>query len=398
MGLGSVQYTARQNKMQCSESVPLVETEADMTSQYSFSAPTEIVGGLGALEGLPSLVERFNPERVAVVADEGIVKAGLLDGVLAELAPWQTAVFGSVCPDPTTTEVEVIAREAIEQQCDMVVAVGGGSGLAAGKAVALRLRNGEPIETYAGRDQAPGGAAPSIAIPTTAGSGSEVSNALVLHDPARPVVLVVRGRGYEPDIALLDGLLLRSLPRAPMIYAGLDALSHAIEALSVRKRSPFTDAMAYAAADIIYEVLPRAIERRDPDDLQTLLEASAAANLACGSSELGLVHALSLSAAVHLPHGYQNAVMMPYVSLYNRDHVPARVAGLFDRILPLYRELDFDPHFQPGELDAEAAESMVRVALAVPLSANNVRTPTEVDVRELLIEAGAPLSSSNVRA
>jgi alcohol dehydrogenase class IV len=369
-----------------------------MAFPYLFSSPTEVVGGLGAVTGLGALVERFGPTRIAVVADDGIAKAGLLDPILEALNPWETKVCGLVRPDPLTDEVEAVAVAAIEHGSDLVVAVGGGSGLAAGKAVALRLRNDAPIVTYAGRDQARGGAAPSIAIPTTAGSGSEVSNALVLHDPGRPAVVVVRGRGYEPDIAILDGLLLRSLPREPMVYAALDALSHAVEALSVHKRSPFTDALAYAAADIIYDCLPRALETREPHDLQALLEASAMANLACGSSELGLIHALSLSTAVHLPHGYQNAVLMPYVAAFNRDAVPARTQAVLDRILPLYRELEFDPHFRPGELDAEAAESMIRIAVAVPLTANNIRAASTDDLQGILTAAGAPAGLTSMHA
>ena len=369
-----------------------------MTSPYTFSAPTEIVAGLGALAQLESLVERFAPTRIAVVSDQGIAAAGLLDALLKPLGRWETKVCGLIRPDPTTDEVEVVAAQAIEQGSDLVVAVGGGSGLAAGKAVALRLRNEKPIVEYAGRDQAKGGAAPSIAIPTTAGSGSEVSNALVLHDPRRPAVLVVRGRGYEPDIALLDGMLLRTLPRDPMVYAALDALSHAIEALWAKKASPFTDALAYGAAERIFEVLPRALENRQPEDLQTLLEASAMANLACGSSELGLVHALSLSTAVHLPHGYQNAVLMPHVAAFNRSAMPERARAEVDRILPLYKRIGFDPHFRPGELDAVQAESMIQIALAAPLSANNVRQATAGQLRDIVAAAGAPLSVSSVDA
>jgi alcohol dehydrogenase class IV len=210
--------------------------------------------------------------------------------------------------------------------------------------------------------------------------------------------VVVRGRGYEPDIAILDGMLLRSLPREPMVYAALDALSHAVEALSVHKRSPFTDALAYAAADTIYDVLPRALETRDPNDLQALLEASAMANLACGSSELGLIHALTLSTAVHLPHGYQNAVLMPHVAAFNRAAVSARTQGVLDRILPLYRELEFDPHFRPGELDTEAADSMIRIALAVPLSANNIRAASADDLLEILAAVDAPVGLTSVNA
>jgi alcohol dehydrogenase class IV len=369
-----------------------------MTNPYTFSAPTEIVGGLGALAQLESLVERFAPARIAVVSDQGVADAGMLDMLLQALGRWETEVCGLIRPDPTTDEVEEVAVRAIEHGSDLVVAIGGGSGLAAGKAVALRLRNEKPIVEYAGRDQAKGGAAPNIAIPTTAGSGSEVSNALVLHDPRRPAVLVVRGRGYEPNIALLDGMLLRSLPRDPMIYAALDALSHAIEALWAKKASPFTDTLAYGAADQIHNALPRALESRQPEDLQTLLEASAMANLACGSSELGLVHALSLSTAVHLPHGYQNAVLMPHVADFNRSVMSGRAQAEVDRIMPLYERIGFDAHFRPNELDRDQAESMVQVALAAPLSANNLRQATADQLRDILAAAGASLSVSSVDA
>jgi alcohol dehydrogenase class IV len=364
----------------------------------TFSAPTEIIAGIGAIEQLEQSVERFAPQRVAVVADRGVSEAGLLDEILKSLARWETRVCGLILPDPTTDDVEVVTAEAIEYGADLVVSVGGGSGLAAGKAVALRLRNRKPITEYAGRDQAKGRPLPNIAIPTTAGSGSEVSNALVLRDPRRQAVLVVRGRGYEPDIAILDGMLLATLPRERMVYAALDALSHAIEALWARKASSFTDVLAYGAAELIHRVLPRALESRRTEDLQTLLEASAMANLACGSSELGLVHALSLSTAVELPHGYQNAVLMPHVAAFNRTELPERTQAEIDRILPLYDRIEFDPHFRRGELGTDEVESMVQIALAVPLSANNVRHATADQLRKILAAAGATTAVSGADA
>ncbi|MGH2442623.1 MAG: iron-containing alcohol dehydrogenase family protein [Chloroflexota bacterium] len=367
-----------------------------MTDPFTFSAPTEILAGPGSLSQLGELAARFSPSNIALVCDEGVAAAGLLDLALHQLTAVNVNLCTLVFPDPTTDDVEAIACEAIEHGSDLVIAMGGGSGLAAGKAVALRLTNHRPVTAYAGRDQAEALPAPSIAIPTTAGSGSEVSNALVLHDPERPMVLVVRGRGYEPNIAILDGTLIATLPRTPFIYAALDALSHALEALWVRKANPFTDAMAYHAADLIYGALVRALERRQPDDLQTLLEASAMANIACGNSELGLVHALSLSTAVRLAHGHQNAVLMPYVAEFNRAEVAPRTAALLDGILPLYQSLHFDPHFQPGELDAPVAESMVGVALKVPLTANNIRQANETDLRSLLALTGAPIAATNL--
>src|SRR5205823_3672092 len=160
---------------------------------------------------------------------------------------------------------------------------GGGSAIALAKAVALLLRNPAPLLDYAGRDRAPTPPAPCVAVPATAGSGSEVSNALVLHDPALESIVVVRGRGYEP----------------------------------------------------------------------------VAANLACGPAGLGLVHALSSAAAVHLPHGYQNGVLLPHVAAFNLPAVEPAVAAEIERLPALYERIGFAASFAPGQLDGGQATSMI---------------------------------------
>src|SRR5699024_5823252 len=164
----------------------------------------------------------------------------------------------------------------------------------------------------AGQDRAEHPPVPTVAVPTTAGSGSEVSNALVLHELGQTREIVIRGDGYEPVAAVLDATVLRGLPRAPLVFAALDALTHALEALWSRGRSLFTDACALHSASEIIEVLPAAVSgqangtnaRGENDEtLQRLLEAASLANIACGNSGLALVHALSSSPAVDLPHG-----------------------------------------------------------------------------------------------
>ena len=130
---------------------------------------------------------------------------------------------------------------------------------------------------------------------------------------------MIRGRGYEPQVALLDGELLRTLPRQPMIAAALDALSHALESLWARRATRFTGALALAAAAGDPRVRCPAPSSGDVDAMQELIEASAMANLACGNSGLGLVHALSSAPDVHLAHGYQNGVLLPHVAAFNRD-------------------------------------------------------------------------------
>ena len=271
-----------------------------------------------------------------------------------------------------------------------VLMVGGGSALGLGKAVALRLTNDDPITAYEGRDRARRAPAPSIAVPTTAGSGSEVSNALVLHDPELERSLVVRGHGYEPEVAILDGELLVSLPRAPMLFAGLDALSHALEALWARAASAMTDALALAAARQIRTTLPRALDARDPIDHQRLLEASAMANLACGSAGLGLVHALSSATVVRLPHGLQNGVLLPHVAAFNRAVVSPEASAEVEALGPLLDAVAFVPRFNAADLPADAADAMTTAALGNPFRDNNRRSADRRQLQKLLAAAGVP--------
>jgi alcohol dehydrogenase class IV len=356
-----------------------------------FSAPTRIVAGLGAIESLGDELADVGHAPVAVVCDRGVADAGLLDEVLAHAGRRAMVRCTLVGPDPSVTEAEAAVVEAQAAGCRTVLGVGGGSALGVAKAVALRLANHARIDSYAGRDQARHPPAPSIAVPTTAGSGSEVSNALVLQAPERERLLVVRGRGYEPDVALLDGNLLASLPRSPMLHAALDALTHALEALWVQGSGRITDVLALEAARGIRETLPSALEHRMPDDLQRLLEASTLANLACGNTGLGLVHALSSATSVRLPHGYQNGVLLPHVAAFNRPLLDPRAAAEADGLPALYERLGFDATFGPGEVSDEYADAMVAAALDNPFAANNRRAAASQDLQAILDATREPV-------
>jgi alcohol dehydrogenase class IV len=335
----------------------------------------------GEVAGLPASV-------VAVIADRGLAQAGVLDTILDGISTTVAPVCALIGVDPDLGEVERAAQEAITRGADGVLVVGGGSALCAGKAVAMRLRNPAPLDRYHGRDRLISPPAPTIAVPTTAGSGSEVSTVVVLHDPHRSQHLVIRGRGYEPDVALLDGELLRSLPRRPMVEAALDALSHCYEALWARRATPVTDALALAAAATIRGSLPPALEG-EAEAMQELMVASAMANLACGNSELGLVHALSSAPDVHLPHGYQNGVLLPHVAAFNRPHLGPVAAVEVDHLDAFYAELGFSPHFTADELSGGDAELMIQAALGNPFRANNRRNADEGQLRELMATAAA---------
>jgi alcohol dehydrogenase class IV len=354
-----------------------------------FAAPTRIVAGRGCVEeGLGRELAALDVATVAVVADRGLAAVGALDLLLALGGGVALVVCGLIGEDPDVAECEAAAAIAIEHGADAVLAVGGGSALCAAKAVAIRLRNPAPLSAYEGVGRLPAPPAPSVAIPTTAGSGSEVSNVVVLHDPGRERHLVIRGRGYEPRVAMLDGELLRTLPPRPMIAAALDAISHALESLWVRGSTRVTGALALAAVGHLRRALPAALGG-DADAMQQLVEASAMANLACGNSGLGLVHALSSAPAVHLAHGYQNGVLLPPVASFNRDHVAPAVLAEIDELAPLYEAVGFVARFAPGEVDRSHGELMVAAALSNPFRANNRREAGADELRAILAAAGA---------
>lgn len=349
-----------------------------------FRAGTQIVAGLGCVEArLAEELAALGARRVAVVYDAGFAEAGLLEPVLAAAGDVELHRCGGVGVDPDAETAERLALEAIEAGADSVLAVGGGSALCAAKAVAIRLRNEAPLMRYGGVGNLPHDPAPTVAVPTTAGSGSEVSTVVVLHDERLDQHLVIRGEGYEPEVALLDGTLLRRLPEKPLLFAALDALSHAYEALWARGASRFTDAMALAAAPLIRENLVAGLEHED-EALQTLLEASAMANLAGGNSRLALIHALTSSPEVHLPHGYQNGVLLPHVAAFNEAALADEARREIEHLPALLDQVAFTPRFAADELSDEGAASMVAAALQNPFTANNARPADEADLRELL--------------
>ena len=355
-----------------------------------FAAPTLIIAGRGCVAARLGIeVRALALDTVAVVADRGFAQAGLLEPLLAGIADVALPVCALIGEDPDIAETEAAALSALGHNAGGVLAIGGGSAMCAAKGVAIRLRNPAPLDAYEGSGRLPVAPAPSIAVPTTAGSGSEVSNVVVLHDPGRERHLVIRGHGYEPRVALLDGELLRSLPRAPMIAAALDALSHALEALWARRATRFSDALALAAAASIRTALPRALDG-DVDAMQELIEASAMANLACGNSGLGLVHALSSAPDVHLPHGYQNGVLLPHVAAFNRSRVGATAATEIGELDAFYETIGFRAAFARDELSGGDAELMVAAAMSNPFRANNLREAGEAELHAILLGAGAP--------
>jgi alcohol dehydrogenase class IV len=359
-----------------------------------FTARTRVVSGLGSIDLLAGELARLGVERVAVVADAGVAQAGLLDQVVADVPG--IAWTGTVEINPDAAACEDAATAARAAGCDGVLAVGGGSALGLGKAVAIRLANDGSILDFQGEGRVPLPPYPLVAVPTTAGSGSEVSNALVLHEPGRVREIIVRGAGCEPDVAVLDGRVLRDLPREPMLYAALDALSHACEALWAVRRSVLSDGLAEKAIRTIIEILPVALDARDDAALQRMLEASTAANLACGNTGLGLIHALSSAPAVRLPHGYQNGAMLLAVADFNAPVLDPEHRKLIAGLPDLFERVAWPGRFADGDLNCAAIRAMVSASTGHPFRTNNARPSTDRQLHQVLVASG-PAPASNAR-
>ncbi|WP_134765181.1 iron-containing alcohol dehydrogenase [Nocardioides sp. 1609] len=370
-----------------------------MTKRNStFHVPTRVVAGIGSLDALSDAILSFGVTTVGVVADRGVAEAGVLDQVTDVLPDGIAVTTMHIDPDPGVAATEQSCRTAREAGIELVVGVGGGSALGVAKAVALRLRNEKTIDAYeVGADPISHAPVPSIAIPTTAGSGSEVSRTLVLHEPGRSRELIVTDERLAPNLAFLDGRLLRSLPVRPLTYAALDALSHAMESLWSRNSSFATEALAMSAARTIVAKLPAALAgvgdlngSGDNDEvLQDLLEASCAANLACGNSGLTLVHSLSSAIGIHVEHGHQNGILLPAVARFNAAEVRPEVAALAADITPMYEQIGFRPEFRHGTIPDGAAEMMIEAAASHPARHNNLKLATDDDLRTLLATVGA---------
>ncbi|GAA3886475.1 hypothetical protein GCM10022381_30740 [Leifsonia kafniensis] len=353
-----------------------------------YTNPTRVYSGLGSSGSLSDHVRTLGGGRIALIGDAGLKRVGVLDRFEEQLAG-AIAVTVLAEIDPTIAAAEAAAVLAREAGADIVVGIGGGSALSLSKAVALLLTNPAPVAAYEGIGLAPHRPAPFIAVPTTAGSGSEVSNAFVLYDTESSHNVGMRGWGYEPDIAVLDGELLVGLPLVPMRDAAADALSHGFEALWANGATRFTDTVALSAVRTIRQTLPLALSERRPADLQALLEASTMANFACGNAGLSLVHALSGSSKIRVAHGRQNSVLLPIVAGFNRSVVSAEVIAEIDALPDLYAAAGIPTVFDAAELIPDAALEFYAAAVDSPFRRNNRRDSSTAELRELANLAAA---------
>ncbi|XOZ34658.1 iron-containing alcohol dehydrogenase [Halomonadaceae bacterium KBTZ08] len=297
-------------------------------SYYEFFCPVKVIAGQAALEHLPYEFSSRAVERPMVVTDKGVRNAGLLDKVLAACEEGGmdiTVVYDDVPSDSSKQTVTAIAQEYRKQQCDGILAIGGGSPIDTAKAVNILVsEGGDDIAQYAGSGVLKRPLKPFIVIPTTAGTGSEVTNVAVIADTEKEVKLPFASGFMLPDAAVIDPRMTLTLPPQVTAATAMDAMTHSVEAFTCLAKNPLSDAYAAAAIKKISNNLLKVMDK--PDDAERRLElaqASTMAGIAFSNSMVGLVHALghSLGAACHLPHGLCMSLFLPYVLEYNLEAI-----------------------------------------------------------------------------
>ena len=298
--------------------------------------PTMLVGP-GASARLGQAVGGFGHKKVLLVTDKVVAQLGLMSGLTDALAASGTAfvVFDDITPDAPIPLVEKGIALYQRAGCDAIVAFGGGSVMDAAKVIALAAANHKPPRELAGYFRGRHGPAPIYAVPTTAGTGSEVTVAAIISDPDKGKKYMVADTRIVPAMAALDPTLMVGLPPAVTAATGMDALTHAVEAFISGWATPYTDRMALAAAGMIWQHLPRAFA--DGTDLvarERMALASTYAGLAFTRANVGNVHAIAhqLGGKYHTPHGLANAILLPPVLHFSLPSCTPRLALLAARV------------------------------------------------------------------
>jgi len=356
-----------------------------------FSSPPRLLMGEGALEILAAELSTLGTKAI-IITDPGIVAAGIHDLVLDVLtsSPIDIDTFATVIgnPDVATVDGANAARETAG--ADILIAIGGGSSIDVAKAVAVLGTNGGSITDYEGVDKFSRRPLPVVVIPTTVGSGSEVTKGAVITNPETHVKMVVVSDLMFANIAVLDRRVVAGLPGRIAATTGMDALTHAIEAYVAKGANPVTDAINIGAIEIIGENLVAA-SRGDGDALYNMLVASSMAGIGFHDAGLGAVHALANTIGAHygVHHGTANALFLPYVIDFNLPSAPARFARIA-------RALGEDTYGLSDEQAAQLASVAVhRLAeeTGVPRKLSEVNVPEDaIDAlaRDALVQADLP--------
>ena len=336
----------------------------NLLKNFTFELPTKIVYGIGASGKLYDQLQRWGAKNVLVVTDKGVQSSGLLAGIEQQLEEANTrfVIFDEVEPNPKDYNVEFGADQARMLDSDCIVAIGGGSPLDCAKAIGVVATHGGAVRQYADSKNITGETLPMIALPTTAGTGSEVTFGAVITDTQEHFKFTVKHVNTAPKVALVDPALTVTMPPALTAATGMDALTHAIEGYTAKVAEPLADAAALYAVELIVQHLKTAV--LDGENMEAragMLLGSLLAGISFSHSDVASVHCIAeaLGGKYDAPHGVCNAVMLPEMMAYNMDYCRERYARIATAM-----GLTFD---HPEEGAQKAVEAVRQLAVDVKL-------------------------------
>jgi alcohol dehydrogenase class IV len=375
------------------------------------TAPRLMAVGGGALSDLPDLLARLGLARPLIVTDPYIAGCGILDRATALLdaaqIPW--LVFKDTVPDPTTEVIDIGVARLRQGDFDSLVAIGGGSSIDTAKGMSVLFANSGRMRDYKVPNDIPEMGLPVVAIPTTAGTGSEVTRFTVVTDTETDEKMLVAGLACCPAAAVVDYELTLTMPLRLTADTGIDSLTHAIEAYVSRRANPFTDGLAKNAMGLIARNIRTACA--EPDNRaarEAMMLGATTAGMAFSNASVALVHGMSrpIGAFFHVPHGLSNAMLLPEITAFSAPAALDRYAdcaramgiaeagegsqGAVARLVDELRRLNEDlavPSPREYGIERGRYEELLPVmasqALASGSPANNPRVPTSEEIIEL---------------
>ena len=380
-----------------------------MQEYFEFTLGSRVLYKCGLARELGAVVADQGRQRAFVVADKGVVGAGLLGPVISglEQSVAVVGVYDSVPANSSLDAVNKATAAAREAGADILVAVGGGSPIDTAKGMRMLLTLGGEVPEYEGYNVIAQELMPLIAVPTTAGTGSEVTGIAVIKDEDEGRKITIVSRYIVPTLAVLDPELTLTLPPRLTAATGMDALSHAIETYVSTENNPFSDSLALAAIDIIANNLRDAVqEGNNLEPRSQMLLASCMAGIACTNSLFGVVHAFAHAIGGKYPihHGTLNAIILPYGMEYNAPIAPERyvriaramgvnaggrsdeevIADGISAVRTLATDCSLPARLRDVEVPEEALPELASLSIVEGAIFNNPRVATEEELLEIL--------------
>jgi alcohol dehydrogenase class IV len=374
-----------------------------------FFMTTKIIAGHGCIHKIPEELKKMNARKILIVTDMGIKSANILDKILKVMDSSELTyvISEDVKPNPDVQNVDNSYQKIKDTSVDSVLAVGGGSVIDTAKALGTLLTNGGSIGDYFGREMYNNDPLPIFAVPTTVGTGSEVTRACVISKHESFEKKIVGGASMAPRIAFLDPSLLTTLPSQLVAATGMDAMTHAIEGYVSNNSTHISDALNLHAIRLIgSNIRPAVANSKNIEAINTMLMASTTTGIGFGNSLLGMVHSISHAIGGHYdaPHGILNAILLPYVLEFNWIGNPRKFADIaqalgvnitnltieeaakaaVENITVLSREIGIPEKLSEIGIDSSKIDALVEQAFHDVYISTNPRQPSAKDLYKII--------------